>query len=142
LPQTDALGRTVLRGAIYDPATFRQLPDGRWVGDMFPNNQIPVSRFSPVSRNLVNLIRNGYLPNQVNSDGTVPLVNNAIRPVANTPRFDQYQFATKVDQLIGSAHRLSASYSLTRRPRLCWIKHERGIRLKRMAVPLGSARDQ
>ncbi len=28
LPQTDALGRPVLRGAIYDPATFRQL--ARW----------------------------------------------------------------------------------------------------------------
>ena len=35
IPQKDALGRDVARGAIYDPATFRQLPGGRWVGDMF-----------------------------------------------------------------------------------------------------------
>ena len=34
--QNDALGRPVLRGAIYDPLTFRQLDDGRWIGDMFP----------------------------------------------------------------------------------------------------------
>ena len=142
LPQTDALGRPVLRGAIYDPATFRQLPDGRWVGDMFPNNQIPVSRFSPVSRNLVNVIRNGYLPNQVNSDGTIPLVNNAIRPVSGTPRFDQYQFATKVDQILGSAHRLSASYSLTRRPRLLLDQTRVWDPSQDNGGPLGSARNQ
>jgi hypothetical protein len=142
LPQTDALGRPVLRGAIYDPQTFRQLDNGRWIGEMFPNNRIPVSRFSPVSRNLVNLIRQGYLPNVVNSDGTVPLVNNAVRPVAGTPRFDQYQFATKVDQLIGSNHRTSASYSLTRRPRLLLDQTRAWDPSKEDGGPLGSARNQ
>lgn len=140
--QTDALGRPVLRGAIYDPATFRQLENGRWVGDMFPGNRIPVSRFSPVSRNVVGLIRQGYLPNVVNSDGTVPLVNNAVRPVAGTPRFDQYQFSTKVDQMIGSTSRLSGSYSLTRRPRLLLDQTRAWDPAKEDGGPLGSARNQ
>lgn len=142
LPQTDALGRPVLRGAIYDPATFRQLDNGRWVGEMFPNNRIPVSRFSPVSRNLLNIIRQGYLPNQVNADGTIPLVNNAVRPVAGTPRFDQYQFATKVDQLIGNSHRASASYSVTRRPRLLLDQTRAWDPAVPDGGPLGSARNQ
>src|SRR5437867_3087135 len=37
---TDALGRTIYRGAIYDPNTLKQV-DGRFVADPFPNNVIP-----------------------------------------------------------------------------------------------------
>jgi hypothetical protein len=65
--QTDALGRPVLRGAIYDPATFRQLDSGRWVGEPFAGNRIPVSRFSQVSRNLNQLLRPAYLPSAPNT---------------------------------------------------------------------------
>ena len=139
---TDALGRPVLRGAIYDPSTFRQLENGRWIGEMFPNNQIPVSRFSPVSRNVVSLIREGYLPNVVGPDGVIPLVNNAVRPVSNTPSFDQYQFSTKVDQIITSNHRASGSYSLTRRPRLLLDQTRAWDPSKPDGGPLGSARNQ
>ena len=32
----DAAGRPVARGAIFDPATFRQVAGGRWIGDLFP----------------------------------------------------------------------------------------------------------
>jgi len=45
---TDALGRPVLRGQIFDPLTTR--PAGSSVvRDPFPNNVIPSSRFSPIS---------------------------------------------------------------------------------------------
>jgi hypothetical protein len=139
---SDALGNPVLRGAIYDPATFRQLPNGRWVGDMFPGNQIPVSRFSQVSRNLVDLIRDGYLPTVRASDGSIPLVNNGVRPISNTPRFDQFQFATKVDQIINSNHRVSGSYSFTRRPRLLLDQFRVWDPRKDDGGPLSSARNQ
>ena len=46
----DALGRDVARGAIFDPHTFQQLPNGRYVADMFPGNRIPVSRISRFPR--------------------------------------------------------------------------------------------
>ena len=115
---TDALGRDVLRGAIYDPRTFRQLDNGRWVGDMFPGNKIPVSRISQVSARANALLKNGYLPTVRNPDGTIPLTNNAIRPAAGTPEFDQYQFSTKVDQNIGTSHKVAGSISYNKRPRL------------------------
>ncbi len=51
---TDALGRPVQFGAIYDPSTSRQVGN-TWVRDMFPGNRIPVSRFSPVSANVLNV---------------------------------------------------------------------------------------
>ncbi|MDZ4798706.1 MAG: TonB-dependent receptor [Bryobacteraceae bacterium] len=38
---------------IYDPATTRQLADGTWTRDMFPNNVIPQSRIDPVARKVL-----------------------------------------------------------------------------------------
>lgn len=139
---TDALGRQVVRGAIYDPATFRQLDNGRWVGDMFPGNRIPVARFSDVSRRVNDMVRNGYLPTVRNPDGTIPLVNNAVRPVNNTPRFDQYQFSTKVDQMLPYNQRISGSYSYTARPRLLLDQTRLWNPDDPMGGPLTSAREQ
>jgi hypothetical protein len=139
---TDALGNPVLRGAIYDPSTFAQLPEGRWSAAMFPNNQIPVSRFSQVSRNVLGIIRSGYLPTVRLPDGTIPLVNNGVRPLAGTPRFDQYQFSLKGDQNINSNHRVSASYSLTRRPRLLLDQFRAWDASREDGGPFGSARNQ
>jgi hypothetical protein len=116
--QTDALNRPVLKGAVYDPLTFRQLDNGRYVGDMFPGNRIPVSRISQVSQRVNALLKKGYLPTVRNPDGSIPLTNNAIRPAAGTPEFDQYQFSTKVDQNIGDKQKVAGSISWNKRPRL------------------------
>ncbi|MBE0658959.1 MAG: TonB-dependent receptor, partial [Bryobacteraceae bacterium] len=115
---TDALGRTVKRGAIYDPATFSQLANGRYIGEMFPGNIIPKSRFSTVSQNLNSIATKHYLPTVKDAAGVTPLVNNGLFPVATTPEFDQYQFSVKADQQLNSVNRLSGSYSYTVRPRL------------------------
>ena len=116
--QVDALGRQVYRGAIYDPATFRQLDGGGWIGEMFPNNTIPVSRFSQVSRNVIAVAKAHYLPTARDAAGNVPLVNNATFPVSSTPDFKQYQFSAKGDHNFNSNHKLSGSYSWIERPRL------------------------
>lgn len=115
---TDALGRTVYRGAIYDPASFSQLANGRYIGEMFPGNVIPKSRFSTVSQKLNSIATKSYLPTVKDAAGVVPLVNNGLFPVATTPEFDQYQFSVKGDQQLNSSNRLSGSYSYTVRPRL------------------------
>ena len=48
---TDALGRPVARNQIFDPATTRRAPNGRFVRDPFPNNIVPVNRFdAPVPK--------------------------------------------------------------------------------------------
>ncbi|MBE0657595.1 MAG: TonB-dependent receptor, partial [Bryobacteraceae bacterium] len=115
---TDALGRTVKRGAIFDPATFTQLASGRYIGEMFPGNIIPKSRFSTVSQQLNSIATKHYLPTVKDAAGVTPLVNNGLFPVATTPEFDQYQFSVKADQQLNSVNRLSGSYSYTVRPRL------------------------
>jgi hypothetical protein len=51
-PVVDALGRPVIVGAIYDPATRRQV-NGRWVADQFAGNIIPTSRIAPLSKKLL-----------------------------------------------------------------------------------------
>src|SRR4051794_17863196 len=139
---TDALDRQVIRGAIYDPATFSQLPSGRWIGNMFPNNQIPVSRFSQISRNVLALVKNGYLPVVKNADGTIPLVNNAIRPAAGTPEFDQNQISVKGDQILNTKMRLSGSFSYNTRPRLLLDQTRLWDPSDPMGGPLTSARQQ
>ena len=110
-PQTDALGRQILRGAIYDPATFTQLPNGRWIGDMFPGNRIPASRFSRTSRQINELAKKHYLPTLRDSTGQIPLVNNSFAPTNPIPFSTEYFFSVKVDHNVNERHKLSVSYA-------------------------------
>jgi hypothetical protein len=57
---TDALGRAIPQGGIYDVATQRPAGNGV-VRDLFPNNMIPASRFDPAAKKLIDLYPN---PNQ------------------------------------------------------------------------------
>jgi hypothetical protein len=115
---TDALGRSVARGAIFDPATFRQASTTRWVGDMFPGNKIPVSRFSKVSQNLNSILQKYYLPTVKDASGQIPLTNNMAFPTSGQPIWNHDLLALKVDQLIGSKQRLSGSLNYAYTPRL------------------------
>jgi hypothetical protein len=58
---TDALGRAIPQGGIYDMLSQRTLADGRVVRDLFPGNVIPSSRFDPAAKRLIDLYPN---PNQ------------------------------------------------------------------------------
>ncbi len=132
--QKDALGRQVYRGAIYDPATFSQLPGASWVGNIFPGNRIPVSRFSQVSQRMNAILQKYYTPTVRDATGQIALVNNASLPVSQQPLFDYYMFSTKLDQIINDRHRLSGSYSYGARPRL-------KIDSSRVWSPLSTAAD-
>jgi hypothetical protein len=114
----DALDRPVLKGAIYDPATFRQLPSGQWVGDAFPGNIIPKSRFSEVANRLNAIAQKYYTPTVRGADGKIPLQNNAYFPANTKPLFDQHQFSVKGDQIIDSTKKLTGSFAYVSRPRL------------------------
>lgn len=118
LPQTDALGRQVLRGAIYDPQSFRQLPNGSWIGDIFPGNMIPRSRFSQVAQRLNAIAVQQYLPTIRDASGQVPLQNNMVFPISGNPELDHYQKSVKIDHIISERHRLSGSYNNKYAPRL------------------------
>jgi hypothetical protein len=114
---TDALGNPVLRGAIYDPASFRQLAGGRWAGDMFTGNKIPVSRFSQVANNINSLARGGYSATVRDASGQFPLVNNAVGAFDAFPTFDQYAYTLKADHAINGRNKLTGSLSYVARPR-------------------------
>lgn len=114
---TDALGRAVARGSIFDPSTFRQ-SGTRWIGEMFPGNKIPVSRFSKVSQNLNSILQKYYLPTVRDASGQIPLTNNMAFPTSGQPIWNHDLYALKVDHLLSNNHRLAGSINYAKTPRL------------------------
>jgi hypothetical protein len=96
---TDALGRSVRFGQIYDPRTTRVV-DGRVTRDPFPNNQIPRAMWDAVARNTIDqgLWDAPQLDKLLNNQ---PTLNNCC------PIFDQKTFATKYDQVLTDKHKMS-----------------------------------
>jgi hypothetical protein len=90
----------------------------RWVGDMFPGNIVPKSRFSEVSQRINEVARQHYVPSVKDASGQYALLNNSSMPSGNTPEFDQHQFSVKCDHFLSPSHKLSGSYSRTYRPRV------------------------
>jgi len=100
---TDALGRPIIYGQIYDPATSRQLADGTWIRDPFPGNIIPTSRYSRVT----DLILKNY-------DIPAPPLDTFRRnqPFLSSccPNLNIDNVSIKVDQVITNKHKLSGTY--------------------------------
>jgi hypothetical protein len=96
---TDALGRAIRFGQIYDPRTTRVV-DGRVTRDPFPNNQIPRALWDAVARNT--LEQGLWDAPQLDR-----LLNN--QPILATccPVFDQKTLAMKFDQVINTQHKMS-----------------------------------
>ncbi|HWR50911.1 MAG TPA: TonB-dependent receptor [Bryobacteraceae bacterium] len=107
----DALGRDILRGAIYDPSTTR-IVNGQMVRDVFPGNIIPANRISGPSQKLGEIFKQHYSP-----DLPGLLTNNAFFPVSNQAGFTQNQFSTKVDHYLSAAHKINGSFVYVDRPR-------------------------
>jgi hypothetical protein len=112
----DALGRDILRGAIYDPRTTRMV-DGKMVRDPFPGNIIPSNLISGPARALAGIFSQHYTPTVRDASGQIALLNNAFFPVSNQAGFSQNQFSTKVDHHISTSHKLSGSFVYVDRPR-------------------------
>ena len=96
---TDALGRAVRFGQIYDPRTTRVV-DGRVTRDPFPNNQIPRAMWDTVARNT-------HDQGLWDAPELDRLLNNQPQYSACCPVFDQKTFATKYDQVLNDQHKLS-----------------------------------
>lgn len=96
---SDALGRAVRFGAIYNPATARQV-GGAWVRDPFPGNIIPKNLWSPVSTKILEL-----------APITDPLFDTMLRNTpslgACCPEFNETMLTLKGDQILHSNHRIS-----------------------------------
>jgi hypothetical protein len=113
---TDILGRPVLFGQIYNPASTRVLGAGQvdsvtglkatsagFVRDPFPGNVIPVGQINPVAANILKQrLPTDYLGNQV--------VNNIPTLAAEDPTLLQHFFTAKFDQVLTQKQTLSLFY--------------------------------
>ncbi len=106
---TDATGRSVQFGQIYDPATTRTV-NGQTIRDPFPGNVIPQSRWSPVSRKILEL---APITDPINNN----LLNNMISLGACCPVFDEKMYTIKGDHIFNERHRMSLSYNYNDRVR-------------------------
>ena len=84
------------------------------IRDVFPNNRIPASRFSEISRKIIPFAQ-GVAPNR---QGLVPgtpqyvrdnYVNSSGSIITPTDKG-----SVKIDQLIGNSHRMAFLYNITR----------------------------
>ncbi|PYT24164.1 MAG: hypothetical protein DMG57_29580 [Acidobacteria bacterium] len=100
---TDALGRPIVFGQIYDPNTTRKAADGTVVRDPFPSNTIPKDRWDPVAVNILGL---GLV------DPTFDrMLRNIERPSSCCPFFDLHIVGVKGDHNISDKHHLSGYYN-------------------------------
>ncbi len=109
-PMLDALGRQVIFGQIYNPATARQLADGQWVMDPFTNNVIPAGQMSALTKRILAFGLPDPAIFQLRNNN--PRVNGCC-PVLN---IDNTMF--KVDHIINGQHKLAGSYVYNDRYRL------------------------
>jgi hypothetical protein len=98
---TDPLGRPIMNGAIYDPATTRTV-NGQVVRDPFPNNQVPISRYDPVAAKIL-----AYVPNPVNNQAT------GNYPIIFPANKFQWIPSIKIDHALTNNIHLSGYYALT-----------------------------
>lgn len=106
---TDALGRTVTFGQIYDPATTRTV-NGQVVRDPFPGNVIPTSRWDPVARAI---LEQAPITDPINGN----LYNNIAVLASGQPVFDEKMLTLKGDHVFNGYHRLAGYFSLNDRNR-------------------------
>ncbi|MEN6532631.1 MAG: carboxypeptidase regulatory-like domain-containing protein [Bryobacteraceae bacterium] len=105
---TDPLGRAVVFGAIYDPASTSQV-NGKWIRETFPGNVIPQSRFSKVS---AAILKQAPIPS--------PQVDSFLRNIPGTPNspvFSLNTYGGKLDQVFSNAHRMSVFVNTNDRTR-------------------------
>lgn len=100
---TDALGRPVTFGQIYDPSTTRTV-NGATIRDPFPGNVIPQSRFSPVAAKILEL---APITDPINDN----LLNNMISLSSCCPVFDEKMYTVKGDHIFNENHRMSISFN-------------------------------
>jgi len=105
----DALGRPVVFGQIYDPATTR-LVGGVELRDPFPGNIVPPTRFDPVAANILKLA-------PITDPFNDSLLNNTQSINTCCPVFDERIYGIKIDHIFSPSNRIAGFYNVTRRVR-------------------------
>jgi hypothetical protein len=98
---------------IYDPATTRPNPNGSgFIRDPFPNNQIPVARFSALTRAILPFAQ-GITPNRGAQPGTLDYIRNNYIVSGGTTVTPTDKWSVKGDQLIGNRQRVALVWNST-----------------------------
>ncbi|MEO8100559.1 MAG: TonB-dependent receptor [Acidobacteriota bacterium] len=107
----DPLGRAVLSGMIFDPATTRPAPSGSGtIRDQFPTNSIPVTRFDPISVKVLQLV-----PSPKGINATNGSIGNNFQVPWTSQRATRLP-SIKIDHAVGSKGRLSGYFQQTVNP--------------------------
>src|SRR4029077_14137802 len=105
---TDALGRPIIFGQIYDPSTTRRSGTAI-VRDPFLGNIIPEAKWDPVAKNIIQKI--GI------QDPTLPSLLRNIPTINGQPVFHLQTFGLKIDPQINPKNQLSGYYNHSYRSR-------------------------
>jgi hypothetical protein len=106
---TDAEGRSVVYGQIYDPATAHQVGSA-WVRDPFPGNIVPKARWSPVSTKILELA-------PITDPLFDTLTNNIPTLGSSSPTFQETMLTLKGDHNFSERHRISSLFNRNFRSR-------------------------
>ena len=99
---------------IYDPATTQPNPGGSGsIRQAFPNNQIPLSRFSTFATQLIPFAQ-GVKPNRGGAPGTIGYVQNNYISNSGSLTSPTNKYSTKIDHVIHSNHRIGFFFNITR----------------------------
>ncbi len=101
---TDACGNTVYQGSVYDPATN--------LSCVFPNNQIPTSRISQVTAQILQLYHQYYKPQ------TSLTLNDAGPGYQPDPWFHNTQSSIKMDYNLSPRQHIAGSFYWDDYPRI------------------------
>ena len=101
------------RITIYDPATTRVGPTGALVRDPFPNNRIPVERFSNTAKQYIALARNALVPNTGAARGTFGYVNNNFVSEGKSTIETTNKYSLKIDHTLNNTNRVAYVFNRT-----------------------------
>ncbi|MCC6859554.1 MAG: TonB-dependent receptor [Bryobacterales bacterium] len=92
---------------LFDPSTTRQV-DGQWVRDPFPGNRVPVSRFDPVARKVLE-IDPWHAPNSPGTYNASGPVDNYFYAEPSRTFFEDYN--GRIDHQFSEAFKIYGSYT-------------------------------
>jgi hypothetical protein len=99
---------------IYDPGSTQTQAGGGFTRTPFPGNQIPVSRFSAVSKQIIPFAQS-VAPNRPGIvPGTVSWISNNYLTTGGDTESPTDKGSVKIDQNFGPNHRLNFFYNRTR----------------------------
>ena len=93
---------------IYDPLSTTRLADGTWTRTLFPNKTVPLNRFDPVARKVVD-IKPWNSPNLPGTFATGGPQNNYV--YSENARAFMEEYSLRLDHQFNTAFKLYSSYT-------------------------------